>query len=651
MKPILLKIKGINSFQDEQTVDFQTLTAPGFFGIFGNTGSGKSTILDAITLALYGSTSRKSNNFINLNKKEAEVYFKFAITKNMTKYYGVQQSFKRKQDGSVSKNKCKLVEYHHNGETTVISSTVRELDASIQELIGLKLEDFFRTVVIPQGKFSDFMSLKGAERCNMLERLFHLEEFGSKLDVKLKNEFEKQKKELDRIDLHLEHLSDCTQELFQENSQFIATSEESEKKLQIQQKEIQEVYAEYEEIYSYQKEKESVASKLETLKEKENEISEFSTKLQWNSSAEIVKPHCDNFLDIDKKHRESLEKLVLLQDAKELLAENRQILEKKHMNAVEEKEKNYSKLQENLADLKHCMEDEVSIQVQNTEIELLQEEIDDIQVNVDEIETKLNNNYIKLKETENEIQKTKSSLQEIQQTSAQRKVIQDAIQSAEKLSEKRDSAHEYSKKIDNLQEKLVTSQKNERKKQDELSSTERDIGTIKEDTQEKKLVDDLKQEEELLSLLLEKETASSYYNWVKNLQEHCKIQDSCPICQGRIQEFADLPAKSSDDFSEEISSKQQIIETLKEKLDVSRQEATQETHRLQINQTKLQGEMQHLQENIRTIQEELQIITEESNKNTQEAKVLEEMLQKQFPDITDFSLLKQEQEERDLKRE
>ena len=54
MKPIILKIKGINSFIEEQTIDFTSLTQLGLFGIFGPTGSGKSTILDGITLALYG---------------------------------------------------------------------------------------------------------------------------------------------------------------------------------------------------------------------------------------------------------------------------------------------------------------------------------------------------------------------------------------------------------------------------------------------------------------------------------------------------------------------------------------------------------------------------------------------------------------------
>lgn len=63
MKPIKLEVKGLNSFIDKQVVEFDKLTERGLFGIFGPTGSGKSTILDGITLALYGDIARKSKGY------------------------------------------------------------------------------------------------------------------------------------------------------------------------------------------------------------------------------------------------------------------------------------------------------------------------------------------------------------------------------------------------------------------------------------------------------------------------------------------------------------------------------------------------------------------------------------------------------------
>ena len=87
MRPIKLKIKGLNSFIEEQEIDFDKLTSRGLFGIFGPTGSGKSTILDGITLALYGEVARKSSNYINTNLDSAKVSFEFQISGAEKKRY------------------------------------------------------------------------------------------------------------------------------------------------------------------------------------------------------------------------------------------------------------------------------------------------------------------------------------------------------------------------------------------------------------------------------------------------------------------------------------------------------------------------------------------------------------------------------------
>ena len=82
MKPLILTLENINSYREKQTVDFSAFMQGGIFGIFGNTGSGKSTILDAIMLALYGeiprSGARAGRSFINLQADRAEVTLTFA---------------------------------------------------------------------------------------------------------------------------------------------------------------------------------------------------------------------------------------------------------------------------------------------------------------------------------------------------------------------------------------------------------------------------------------------------------------------------------------------------------------------------------------------------------------------------------------------
>src|SRR5215212_8799210 len=84
MIPVGLTIKGLYSYQQETTIDFTNLTAAGLFGIFGAVGSGKSTILEAISFALYGETerlnSRDSRSYNMMNLKTNDLLIDFVFT-------------------------------------------------------------------------------------------------------------------------------------------------------------------------------------------------------------------------------------------------------------------------------------------------------------------------------------------------------------------------------------------------------------------------------------------------------------------------------------------------------------------------------------------------------------------------------------------
>lgn len=187
MKPISMKIKGLNSFLEVQEIDFEKLTAQGLFGIFGPTGSGKTSILDGMTLALYGTTSRNSTNYINVNTDKAFVEYIFSIQEKQLHKYLVTRSFKRTKDGSIRSDSAKFVDITEE-EPIILADRVGTVNAKCQEVLGLSKDDFFRTVVLPQGKFSEFLKLEGMERNKMLERLFHLEKYGERLTFLVKEQ-------------------------------------------------------------------------------------------------------------------------------------------------------------------------------------------------------------------------------------------------------------------------------------------------------------------------------------------------------------------------------------------------------------------------------------------------------------------------------
>ncbi|HEY8529453.1 MAG TPA: AAA family ATPase [Paenibacillaceae bacterium] len=188
MKPIRLELAGLQSYREKQTVDFEALCSGGVFGIFGPTGSGKSTILDAMTLALYGKVERApkgTQGIINGAEDRLSVAFTFELGEaGRRARYRVERQYRRSGETSVNVTLCRLVELAPEGER-VLADRQTDVDAAVERLIGLNMQDFTRAVVLPQGKFAAFLTLAGKERRQMLQRLFGLERYGDVLAARL----------------------------------------------------------------------------------------------------------------------------------------------------------------------------------------------------------------------------------------------------------------------------------------------------------------------------------------------------------------------------------------------------------------------------------------------------------------------------------
>jgi len=188
LKPILLKLAGLQSYREQQEIDFASLTETGLFGIFGPTGSGKSSLLDAITLAMYGKVERAANGtqgIMNHSEDQLSVAFTFELTSSAgPRRYRVERKFKRTGDQSVSNTVSRFIEVAADGDH-VMADKLADVTRCVEEHIGLKMDDFTRAVVLPQGKFAEFLSLRGVDRRQMLQRLFHLEQYGDGLALKL----------------------------------------------------------------------------------------------------------------------------------------------------------------------------------------------------------------------------------------------------------------------------------------------------------------------------------------------------------------------------------------------------------------------------------------------------------------------------------
>ena len=175
MIPIKLTLEGIYSYQTRQTIDFTELTNAGLFGIFGAVASGKSTILEALCFALYGESDRMNKNYRTynmMNLKSNRMYIEFDFLNFENKKYRIVRESRRnsKNFEDVRPEQPILYEWI-NDEWQPLPHT------NTEGIIGLSCENFKRTIIIPQGKFKEFIELKGGERTTMMKEIFNLHHF------------------------------------------------------------------------------------------------------------------------------------------------------------------------------------------------------------------------------------------------------------------------------------------------------------------------------------------------------------------------------------------------------------------------------------------------------------------------------------------
>ncbi|HEX6381415.1 MAG TPA: SMC family ATPase [Acidimicrobiia bacterium] len=173
MRLLALEMQGFGAFRSPTKLSFDDAD---FFALVGPTGSGKSTILDAVCFALYGSVPRyESENLIRyvvtLGALEARVRLDFELDGER---YIATRVARRNNKGVVSTKEARLERVIEGDSTEVVAGFEREMSAAVVRLLGLRFDDFTRCVALPQGDFARFLRAKGDERRDLLLRLLNL---------------------------------------------------------------------------------------------------------------------------------------------------------------------------------------------------------------------------------------------------------------------------------------------------------------------------------------------------------------------------------------------------------------------------------------------------------------------------------------------
>ena len=151
MHPIRLTIEGLRSFRHEESIDF---TGRDHIAIVGDTGAGKSSILEAMTFALYGETSfagRAANELMNDTATHMRVVLRFRVSDET---WEVVRSVRRRKKGDLAPQSAQLSRIGNDGDPIPDVEQVRRVRERVEELLGLDCDAFLRTVVLPQGRFA-----------------------------------------------------------------------------------------------------------------------------------------------------------------------------------------------------------------------------------------------------------------------------------------------------------------------------------------------------------------------------------------------------------------------------------------------------------------------------------------------------------------
>jgi len=358
MKPLYLKIAGLNSFREEQAVNFTALGESGVFGIFGPTGSGKSTVLDAVTLALYGKVERAkggTQGIINQNEDKLSVHFTFQVG---DKRYTAERTYKRGNDGSINQYSCRFLEIGTDETKKVLAEKKREMDEKIQEVLGLTVDDFTRAVVLPQGKFQEFLTLQGADRRKMLQRIFALEKYGEQLVKKIREKVTRTQAELEKKQYEQNVLGDASEAAIAKAKK--AFQEKKEKLAELEQKlaSLHEKWEEYKEIRQLTQDLTAVEKGLTKLASEEPETEKKAEKLDLAQKAEYLRPYLKQVTDGEQAlYAKEQEIGILAEELKKLESHCAQV--EAEYKAWESKYQNEGKVLEGrLIKLEGALEDE-----------------------------------------------------------------------------------------------------------------------------------------------------------------------------------------------------------------------------------------------------------------------------------------------------
>lgn len=410
MKILKIKALNINSLKGKIEIDFEDfLKDNALFAITGPTGSGKSTILDIISCALYGKTPRLKNPNDLMSRQTYESYceVEFEIKNKIYSSSWSQKRAKKSSDGKFQSAKMDLMDL---SEGKVILSGMSKVPKEIENLSGLDFERFTQSMLLAQGSFDAFLKAKESERSILLEKITGTQIY-NKISKSIYEKHNILKNDLSTSSKILESIEFFSEEVLEEKEKSYKDKKDKKDILEKELKHLREEENRSINLNILEKEKIVLSLSFEKItKEKTNNKDNFSKLEKANKALNVNESYLKNLNLINniKSTKEKTQALDIdLEDLKNKIFSNKSLLEKVNNNLKIETtiyNENTKKIKEKrLIDLKtqeiktQSFSLNAKIKGKNSNINILENEYIILEKQYEDIKKEKNNkeNYLK----------------------------------------------------------------------------------------------------------------------------------------------------------------------------------------------------------------------------------------------------------------